>query len=172
MTMNGKWFGTVCATLLDMEIFTVHPLTLFHEHGWHSPLACSSFFGHLHWNPASDTGCNILSSALTWLTEWLSSALSSAYSPTAFLPFNKVFCLASPSLLMCLMAVTWVISWREEALTHFIVKETEAPRELEGLLEIVCFEQEGGGYPSTAPLCLSAFVSQLRGHYCVVHATF
>lgn len=138
-----------------MEIFTVHPLTLFHEQGWHSPLASSSYSGCLHWNPANDTGYNILSSALTWLTEWLFPALSSACSPTAFPPFNRVFCLASPSMHMCLMVVTWVISWKEEALTHFIVKETEAPRELEGLLEIVCFKQERGG---VLPLLFCVFL--------------
>lgn len=137
-----------------------------------SSFSTSSYSGSLHWNPANDTGCNILSSAVTWLTEWLSPALSSACSPTGFPPFNKVFYLASPSLHMCLMAVTWVTSWRVEALTHFIVKETEALGELEGLLLIIYFEQVRGGCPLIAPWRLSAFVSQLRGCYSVVHATF
>lgn len=70
------------------------------------------------------------------------------------------------------MAVMWVISWRVEVLTHFIVKETETLGELEGLQEIIYFEQVRGGCPPIAPWRLSAFVSQLRGHYSVVYATF
>lgn len=154
MTTNGKWFDTVCTPYLIWKSSLSIPWPSF-----------MSKVGILHqqllWEPSLES-CQwywvhypFFCSDVTYRVT-VPSPLQCLF-PTAFPPFNKVFYLASPSLHMRLMAVTWVTSWRVEALTHFIVKETEALGELEGLLLIIYFEQVRGGvssHCSLASFCL------------------